>query len=409
MPLILHYQDDTDPEVSLPVDVEQLVIGRAIAGGSSVDLSLKDPSVSRRHVLLYLRDGKWWARDEKSRFGTFYQGQRLTDDTFIPTGGAITIGNSVIRLEYEPVGLLSGQGVVANEMTLDPTHRTFVLSQSLRIPILVRIGQIEKQYTGAEALAQLIEAIREIFPDKAERITVLAYNDSEVLPIAQRPQARSYFSATLAMRAITTATALIWERTAGENAPSLDDVTTAMYVPVVNNRTPIGVLHVDSTQPHARFTAEDLELLCEIADCSRSLLARAQSRSLENVPTVFLSYSRRNTPKVVQVANDLRRQSISVWYDERLQPGKEWQKGLEVAIGAVQLFVLLMSKESLASENVAWEIEQAVAQNKAILPVLLEPCKVPPQFSKIQYVDLTGDYDRGRFMLVKGIRDLTGS
>jgi pSer/pThr/pTyr-binding forkhead associated (FHA) protein len=410
MSLILHYQDDTDPEVALPVSANELVIGRATVGGSSVDLGLKDPSVSRRHLVLFLQDGKWWARDDKSRFGTFYQGRRLgkNEHIHIPSGGVINIGNSLIRLEYDSPEASDADGIIANEMTLDPMHRTFVLSQSLRIPILTRVSQIEKLYTGTDAMAQLIEAIRELFPDKAERVTVLSFRDLEPLPVASYPGVNSSHSTTLAMRAITTSTALIWERAAGENAASLKDVTAAMYAPVVYNRALIGVLHVDSTQPHTHYTAEDLELLCEVADCARTLLARDQAITLENVPTVFLSYSRRNTPKVVQIANDLRRQAISVWYDERLHPGTEWQKGLEVAIGAVGLFILLMSKESLASPNVAWEIEQAVRQGKTILPVLLESCEIPPQFSKIQFVDLTKDDDRGRFMLVKAIRDLTG-
>ncbi len=60
-----------DGEV-INVDKEKFMIGR----GSNVDLRLPDPSVSRNHAVVILRDGTYYIKDLGSTNGFEFQGQR---------------------------------------------------------------------------------------------------------------------------------------------------------------------------------------------------------------------------------------------------------------------------------------------------------------------------------------------
>ncbi|MBN2695665.1 FHA domain-containing protein [bacterium] len=62
---------DFDGQV-IPVDKEKFMIGR----GSSVDLRLPDPSVSRNHAVVIFRDGTYYIKDLGSTNGVEFQGQR---------------------------------------------------------------------------------------------------------------------------------------------------------------------------------------------------------------------------------------------------------------------------------------------------------------------------------------------
>ena len=83
--------NDRDP-LLLPPDLS-VVIGRA----EHCDLRLDDPSVSRVHCRVIATGGKVTLTDVSSRWGTFVNGQKVTECDLRP-GDKIAIGETVLRL-----------------------------------------------------------------------------------------------------------------------------------------------------------------------------------------------------------------------------------------------------------------------------------------------------------------------
>jgi hypothetical protein len=82
--------------VQLPAE-GSVVVGRS----SGCDLTLGEPTVSRRHVELRALDGSWLAVDLGSTNGTWLLGQRLGRARVLP-GDELVLGECPVALE-EPV------------------------------------------------------------------------------------------------------------------------------------------------------------------------------------------------------------------------------------------------------------------------------------------------------------------
>ncbi len=79
-------------EVRLPLTQAITRIGRGIA----CDVTIDDSAVSRRHALVVQRDGAHVLLDDRSRNGTFLNGERVTEAP-LRDGDVITIGPVPIR------------------------------------------------------------------------------------------------------------------------------------------------------------------------------------------------------------------------------------------------------------------------------------------------------------------------
>jgi len=66
------------------------------------DLPVPDAEVSRRHALLQRQGDRWSIEDLASRHGTLVNGTRLHGRHLLETGDEIRVGNSCLRLEWEP-------------------------------------------------------------------------------------------------------------------------------------------------------------------------------------------------------------------------------------------------------------------------------------------------------------------
>ncbi len=73
---------------------ELLIVGR----GDVCDIQLEDPSVSRIHCRILVRDGAARLYDSGSRWGTFINGEPIAEETVINAGDKIEIGNSTLTL-----------------------------------------------------------------------------------------------------------------------------------------------------------------------------------------------------------------------------------------------------------------------------------------------------------------------
>ncbi len=105
--------------------------------------------------------------------------------------------------------------------------------------------------------------------------------------------------------------------------------------------------------------------------------------------SVFISYSTKDLNIVKYVKNLLENYSIKVYVAEyTAPPGVDLTNHIKNSITACDLFILLWSSNSKKSEWVTQEIALANANNKTIIPVVLEPNLELPVFIKnLKYLE----------------------
>lgn len=104
----------------------------------------------------------------------------------------------------------------------------------------------------------------------------------------------------------------------------------------------------------------------------------------------FISYSRANSDFAVRLASDLKSAGFDVWLDQLDIPtGARWDDEIEKALEKSNIFLIILSPESIESQNVKDEVGYAIDSGKYILPVLTMPCKVPLRLRRFQFVDFS--------------------
>ena len=125
---------------------------------------------------------------------------------------------------------------------------------------------------------------------------------------------------------------------------------------------------------------------------------------------VFISYSRRDADVVENIVTQLEAEGIEVWIDrEAIKPGKQWRKQIVEGIDTAEAFILNLSPNSAASDNVLKELNLAEeALEPFILPVMLSDMKIPDemryQLAGTQFVAYYLDSKRGVQDLIAEIK-----
>ena len=96
---------------------------------------------------------------------------------------------------------------------------------------------------------------------------------------------------------------------------------------------------------------------------------------------VFISYSRKDSTKVLELTELLRSNGISVWIDQHaIEAASSWSNEIVQAIDNCNIFLLLISSSSITSDNVLRELSLAFESKKSILPVDIGNVQLPTQF-----------------------------
>jgi hypothetical protein len=109
--------------------------------------------------------------------------------------------------------------------------------------------------------------------------------------------------------------------------------------------------------------------------------------------SVFISYSRRDTPYVDALTRLLTKAGHDVWIDRTgIGGGTEWRHEIVTAIEAAEAVVLVLSPDAVASRNVRKEVDVAESAERPIIPVLCAavtlPAELKYQLSGVQMLDL---------------------
>ena len=89
-------------------------------------------------------------------------------------------------------------------------------------------------------------------------------------------------------------------------------------------------------------------------------------------PYLFISYSHRDSEKVIRTIKPIQDRMYRLWYDEGIPAGSDWPRNIAVHMNECRMVLFFLSKTALASPNCLSEIATAAKQGKTILLMKLE-------------------------------------
>jgi TolB-like protein len=93
---------------------------------------------------------------------------------------------------------------------------------------------------------------------------------------------------------------------------------------------------------------------------------------------VFVSYSREDKERVLDLVSQLRTAGVSVWIDQGgIDGATQWGEVIVNALDGAKVLLLMVSESAVRSHNVLKEVVLVSERKGNILPVLLEPTTIP--------------------------------
>lgn len=104
--------------------------------------------------------------------------------------------------------------------------------------------------------------------------------------------------------------------------------------------------------------------------------------------SIFISYSRKDEVFARRLAASLSDMGVDVWIDvDDIPVGKKWSSAIQRGLDSADLMILVISPDSMASQNVEDEWQYFLDNGKTVVPVLARPTKIHFQLNRVQYVD----------------------
>lgn len=387
-------------------DQDTITIARRDTLEPDVNLAW-DYSISRdRHARITYALQTWYIEHLSGKRRTTLNGESLLMGVpvALPAECEVIVGETALTITHDEPEIIPDGNISIHRATGDAVD---VIPEDTRFEVLSQVSEALAT-ADDDDLGRVMEVIRPYFPTM-ESGGISVYRDKELFHPVFYPPRKAEISNRLARLALESRHALLWDRALSSETKdytSLVGKTQAIYAPILRGFKALGVVYLHTA---SKFTDADLALLaaiCEIISANEHFDPLTANLRL---PSVFISYSRRDIDFVNKLVADLRRQRATVWFDKRLRVGKDWQVQLEQAIKQSDAFVLVMSPDSLASEWVQWEIEKAREHGKPIFPLWHRECDdVPSELARLQRIDLIKDYQAGVLELAEDLYEISG-
>ncbi len=125
------------------------------------------------------------------------------------------------------------------------------------------------------------------------------------------------------------------------------------------------------------------------------------SESIKNannlMTQVFLSASEKDHALKEKIAKTLMREGLTIWTNQTdIKTGIAFKNEISKGIEGADNFVYFISSDALRSHYCQEELTQAFANNKRIIPLLIQEIDlnlIPPKLQELQFIDLTKSED----------------
>ena len=141
-----------------------------------------------------------------------------------------------------------------------------------------------------------------------------------------------------------------------------------------------------------------------------AVAAKELRHQQEGQTTAFLSHSSKDKAFVRKLAADLTKNGIVVWLDEqKVKVGDSIVDSVSQGLAESDYFVVILSEDSVSSEWVKRELNQALlkeiaAREVKVLPIKLGKCEIPALLNDKKYADFSASYSDGLSDLLKALK-----
>jgi adenylate cyclase len=315
----------------------EISLGRS----SENEIVLNDFSVSRRHAVLRREKERWIIYDQNSTNGVKLNGRFVTQ-ALLTEGDVLTVGTFTLTVKEEAiVGPVTGPRPQAESSatfvrSIADFNRDFGLEQVAPLEPDVSLTVSGRRFTSPvargkifeilvqvaktlivarevnEILEKVMDLLFEYLPVDRSVVVLLDRNDRPVPMVArqrgkEKAEATEIFSHTIidtVVReriAVLTSDALADDRFEAGQSIRIQQIRSAMCVPLWNQDRIIGALHVDTPLRAGTFTADDLDLLTALGNFAAVAIERARlQKRIENEEKIRERLSRYHSPAVVE-------------------------------------------------------------------------------------------------------------
>ena len=110
---------------------------------------------------------------------------------------------------------------------------------------------------------------------------------------------------------------------------------------------------------------------------------------------IFISYSRKDIDFAKHLTGELQKSDLDFWIDwEGIPPTVDWWREIEKGIEEADIFIFLISPDSVKSKVCGQEIDTAVKNGKRIVPIVVREIEwedTPPQLGHLNYIFFSRD------------------
>jgi len=284
-------------DIRFPLDSGRYVVGRT----TECDLVLGDPSVSRRHAALVCSSGRVLVEDLGSHNGT------RVNDVAVTTPTPLTEGDEVA---FADVVLYFGEpGGKRGTLTLDPDRNSVGIAiswdevrgqrhtgQHKRSELFRCLAGAGNLLTVPRAPEELFEPILDLVESAMDpdRAFLLLTEDETVPPTIRASRLRGggdgsnvTLSHTMVTRVLKEKTSFLLEDDEGpsqimqQQSIISQGIRSAMATPLFDNKSVIGILYADTTDPTRRYNRDELVAFSLLANVIAVALTHARYDAME--------------------------------------------------------------------------------------------------------------------------------
>ena len=123
---------------------------------------------------------------------------------------------------------------------------------------------------------------------------------------------------------------------------------------------------------------------------------------------IFISYDRRDSNYIDFLKTRLEKKGFHIWLDrEDIRGGDQWRRQIVDAIESASVFVLVLSPNSIQSDNVRKELDIAESSGTQTIPIEIAHISLPSemkyQLAGLQRIDFKGSFDEGFINLLNSM------
>ncbi|MCU6761096.1 Internalin-A precursor [uncultured Roseburia sp.] len=93
---------------------------------------------------------------------------------------------------------------------------------------------------------------------------------------------------------------------------------------------------------------------------------------------IFVSYSHKDKDRVFPVLKKMIESGYRIWFDKGIHPGSQWPEIVAGHLARCTVFMVFISDHYMQSQNCIRELHFAVARNKSLISIMLQPVLLTP-------------------------------